>query len=230
MKDLILTAAVILALLFGAQQCSTKRELQATTASFAQAHDSATIFKTRSGVMGARNSILMGRVNQLLAVNSRGDAMLAKMQAATDKYTEAAAAFAVSREGSAAGVTTKVVYLPQPARQPTDTARVRPPLPHYYGKATGDGFTADINAGPDSIEVVHYTVQQELTVNFTTTPSKGLFKPREHTVEVKAISPGGKVLDVRAFQVPNQPPKRGLWFVAGVAVGFLGRPFLTVPK
>lgn len=230
MKDLVLTAAIVLALLFGAQQCSTKRELAAETLSFEHAHDSATIFKTRAGVMGARNVVLMGRVDQLVALNSRGDAMLARMQAATDKYTQAAAALLVSREGSAAGVTTRTVYLPQPARQPTDTARSRPPLPHYYGKAQGDGFTADIKAGPDSMQVLRYVVQQELAVNFTTKPGKGLFAPRVHTVEVTATSPGGKVLDVRGFQVPAQPARRGFWFGAGFAAGFLGRPFITAAK
>lgn len=229
MKDLLLTAALVLALLFGAQQCSTKRELQATTESFNHAHDSATVFKTRAGVMGARNVILMGRVNQLLAVDSRGDKLLAKMQAATDKYTEAAAAFAISKEGTAAGTTTRIVYLPQPAPQVGDTARVRPPLPNYYGTATSDGFTADIKAGPDSMQVLKYVVTQELAVNFTTT-GKGLFKKREHTVEVTATSPGGKVLDVRAFQVPTQPPQRGVWFALGFAAGFLGQPFITRSK
>lgn len=227
MRDLLLTAAVVLALLFGAQQCSTKRELVTATESFNHAHDSATIFKTRAGVMGARNVVLMGRVNQLLAVDSRADALLAKMQAATDKYTQAAAAFTVTKQGEAAGVTTKLIYLARPAAA-GDTTKPQA-LPTYYGTTKADGFSADIKAGPDSIQVLKYIVTQDIAVNFTTT-GKGLFKRRQQTVEVTATSPGGKVLDVRGFQVPNQPPRRGVWFAAGFAAGFFGRPFLTPKK
>lgn len=223
MKDALLTILLFATCLLLAQKCSDTRTIATQGEAYEHLHDTAVTYRTKAGQLAARNRVLQLSQAQLASIKAGDDKLLAAMQAATDKYSTAAAALLAERTGAAAGATTKIVYVDRPLLVGDTTRRQ---LPTYYGTARSDGFTAEVEASPDSIKISRYTSQQELAVNFTTT-GKGLFKKRQQTVEVTATSPGGKVLDVRAFSVPEQPPKRGIWFLAGVGVGFLGRPFIT---
>ncbi|MDB5243624.1 MAG: hypothetical protein JWP57_4249 [Spirosoma sp.] len=223
MQTTLIIALTLICLALGVQTCHTKNSNEQLTEAYEHAHDTATTFKNKYGQAVAQNRTLQLTTAQLAKLPAENDRLLAALKQAADKYTQAAATFSAERTGTAAGTTT-VVYKPLPlpgtntfsSTERTDTVHQ---LPIYTGVATGDGFTATVQADPDSINILSYTVKQDFAVVFTTTPG-GLFKKRKQVVNVTATTPGGKVLDVRAFSVPGTPPKRGLWFGVGFAAGY----------
>lgn len=214
---------ILVIILLASRSCSTEQQAQTYLVESQHLHDSARTYRDERGRWAATNRQLQLTQAQLVSVQAGNDSLLRRLQQATDKHSTAAVAVSTSRTGSASGVTTRIIYRTVPG-QPCDTIPAHQPT--YEGTAVGDGFTAAVVATADTVRITSYTVQQELTVNFTSTGG-GLFRKRQQVATVTATSPGGKVNDVRAFSVPPEPPRRGVWFIAGYVAGKLTPPYLS---
>jgi hypothetical protein len=224
--DLKTGALVLMAialLLLSMRSCNKSNELSSLQKVNTALADSVHIFKDENGRMSASIDIIeIDRKGLLETINSK-DEMIGKLQAvvASDKNATAAAVFRAEARGRASGVThyaTKVIAYTGVSS--VDTTNKCPPcdLPIYKSEVHGDGITANVTAGPDSTVIDNYKIEQDFAVTFTSAKKKGLFAKRTKTVVVTALSKNGAITDVRSFQEPVDPPKRGLWAGIGAAV------------
>lgn len=219
-----ITLALLIAVcVLSLKSCNQSKEAALDRALQAALNDSVRVYRNQAGQAAASISVIeIDRKGLLETINAK-DEMIGKLQAvvAADKNATAAAVFKAEARGRAAGATqiiTKTVAFQGVSRP--DTAGEKQPceLPTYKAEVKGDGITANVTAGPDSVTIDNYRVEQEFGVTFTSTKGKGLFAKRTKTVVVTALSKNGTVTDVRSFQEPADAPKRGLWAGIGAAV------------
>ena len=226
-RNILIALLLIACVLLGMRSCSQQEKQQSTERVMQVLGDSVREYRNaQDKAVAAIDVIEIDRKGLLETIHSR-DEMIAKLQATVeaDKHATAAAVFKARAEGKAAGATKVVpqyVAVKPVSTLDTQPAKECPPAPIYKADVVGAGIAASITAGPDSVTIDKYMIEQEFAVTFTSR-KPGFFKKRVKEVQVTALTHGGTVTDVRSFVVPEDKPRRGLWAAAGAGLAVLAK-------
>lgn len=217
----IIAGLLLLALLFTVSKCSDERKARQEGETNLSGLNNATLQRTKDaqGRETALKEVVRMNRESYLNLKAGDDAQIRNLQAAlkaAGKQVRSATAFRAVTNVRAVGAVDSMSFRPAVVRVfGADTAR----LPTYYGQARAFGFTAQVKAGPDSVEVTS-VVENDFTVALTDDRKHFFSKPKP-VVQIKALNPLTGVTQVQSYETPQAAPKRGIWAGAGLVAGIL---------